>query len=218
MFPLSIHIYFEIAALLTGLLLWKTLSKTKLTWFVPYLFLIVLVELSARYLYRELHQPNAWIYNLSVPIEFCFYAWMIMLHTKSKFFETTVKYFLAGFLLYSIYSIVFITGFQSFNRDLLVIGGLFMILFSTFYLLELYRSGDDISVWSIPMFWVCIGILLFNAGSFSRNLLGWFGPKEQFAAAITILRDINHWLNYVLYSCLIIAFLCQQMFGKYRKV
>ena len=218
MFPLSYHIYFELAAFLVSLLLWKTLVKTKIIWFVPYLFIIVLVELSARYLYYELKQPNAWIYNLSVPLEFCFYSFIIFLHTTNKLFQTIIKFFIFAFLLFAVYSIVFITGFKSFNRDFLVIGGFFMMLFITIYLGELYREDHENSMWVIPVFWICLGILLFYSGSFSRNLLGWFGPREQFTSAIRILRSINHGLNYVLYSCLIIAFICQKIFVKYRTV
>ena len=217
MFPLSWHLYFELAAFLASLMFWKSIAKSKLIWFVPYLLLIVCVELTARYLYYELRQPNAWLYNLSVPIEYCFFASLFLFYTKSRLFRKMLRSFIAIFFVYSVYSIIFITSLKFFNRDLLVVGGFFMIIFSVTYIVELYRQDHEYNIWSLPMFWICLGTLLFNLGGFSRDLLGWFSSKDAFANTIRILRGINHGLNYVLYSCIIIAFICQKIFGTYRR-
>src|SRR5688500_16270722 len=99
MFPLPIHIYFEIAALATSIIFWYKLRHTKLSWLLPFLIFIVVVELTGRYIRKELHQPNAWLYNISVPIEFLFYGFIFYLHYYKKSFKQTAKLFLILFLV-----------------------------------------------------------------------------------------------------------------------
>src|SRR6187402_3564328 len=97
MLPLPIHIYFEIAALLTSFLLWRSLQSSRLRWFLPFLLIICLVELTGRYLARVLHQPNAWLYNLSVPLEYLFYCFVFLIHYNKSWYKTAAIIFIVLF-------------------------------------------------------------------------------------------------------------------------
>jgi hypothetical protein len=217
MFPLPIHIYFELAAFIAGLFCWRSLVKTRLQWLIPFLGIIVLVELTGRYFPYVLKQPNAWLYNLSVPFEYLFYTFIFLLHYNKKINQFIAKGFLLLFSLYVVISLMFITGMYTFNVIFLNIGSLAMIILSILYLLELYFSDEILAIWVHPMFWITIGIFLFNAGEFSYNLLSKYFFDNDFDATLKIFRSINNRLILVLYSCFIIAFLCQKISGTYKK-
>lgn len=217
MFPLPIHIYFEIAALVVSLLFWRSLDLTRLRWFIPFLFFIVLVELTGRYLPYVLRQPNAWLYNLSVPFEYLFYCSIFLLNYNRQINKFIAKGFLLFFTVYAVVSVLFIKGIYTFNVNFLIIGSFSMLIFCILYLFELYHAEEDYSIWSYPMFWVTVGIMLFNAGEFSYNLLSEYLIDKDIDSTLKIFRSINNKLILVLYSSFIIAFICQKISGTSRK-
>jgi len=209
--------YFEMAALATSLLCITSLKETRLRWFIPFLAFIVLVELTGHYLTYVLGQPNAWLYNLSVPVEYLFYSGIYLLHYSSRVNRVIAKGFLALFTLFAIISIVFITGLQTFNSNFLLVGSFFMIIFCLSYLFELYNNVEEGFIWQNPMFWVTVGVFLFNAGEFSYNLLSKYFIDKEVDPTLDLFRSINNRLILVLYSSFIVAFLCQKITGTYKK-
>lgn len=217
MFPLPLHLYFEIAALLTCIFCWRSLRATRLRWFLPFLLLIVCVELSARYLTYELKQPNAWLFSLSVPAEYCFYSFFFFQVCTSALVKKLALSFIILLSLYAIYSIVFITGFDFFNMNILVAGSFAMVVFSVLYFMGIYNAADTTPVFSNSIFWICSGIFLFNAGEFCYNLLSMLVIDDGFDSTLKIFRSINNSLILVLYSCFIIGFICQRITGTYKR-
>jgi hypothetical protein len=217
MFPLPLHIYFEIAALFVSIICWRSLSKNGLRWFLPFLLFIVIIELTARYLSYEMRQPNAWLFSLSIPFEYCFYALIFWFAFATTQFKKIALAFVVGFLLYNIYSIIFITGLKFFDMNVLVAGNLAMVVLSIFYFVELYNANDTEPVLKNSLFWIITGIFLFNGGEFFYNLLTILITDERFDATLKIFRSINNSLILVLYSCFIIGFICQKISGTYKK-
>ena len=216
MFPLPLHIYFEIAALVSSIVFWRSLSHSRLRWFLPFLCFIVLAELTGRYLSRELRQPNAWLYNFVVPLEYLFYSLMFYLHYKRKMSLFLVKLFFIIFPAYVLLSLI-VKGVYYFDTNFLLVGSFVMIVFSLSYLLELYSLTLEVPIWKMPMFWICIGVLLFNAGEFSYNLLSKFFISNKMDQSLKVFRSINNRLILILYSSFIIAFICQKITDKYKK-
>lgn len=217
MFPLPLHIYFEMFALLVSILCLRSLAKTTLGWFMPFLAFIVIVELTARYFTYELRQPNAWLFSLSVPSEYIFYSLIFSINYRSTAFRKITSGFIICLVLYSIYSAIFITGLKFFDMNVLVIGSLAMIVLCIFYFIELYNQNDSSSIFINSRFWIVTGILLFNAGEFSYNLLSMLVIDEGFDRTLHIFRSINNTLILVLYSFFSIGFLCQKISGTYRR-
>lgn len=217
MFPLPLHIHFEIAAFIVSIIFWRSLSKTGLRWFMPFLLFIVIVELTARYLSYELKQPNAWLFSLSIPCEYCFYAFIFWSTFTTNRFKKIALGFIILFLLYNIYSIIFKTGLRFFDMNVLVVANLAMVVLSILFFINLYNSSDTKPMISIPLFWIVTGIFLFNAGEFSYNLLSMMIIDEGFDSTLKIFRSINNSLILVLYSCFIIGFICQKISGTYKR-
>ncbi len=218
MLPLPLHIYFEIAAMITALFFWRSLLQTRLRWFLPFLILIVGVELSARYLSYELKQPNAWLFSLSVPGEYCFYSFLFYLSYTTALFRKLAIGFIIAMATYSVYSMLFITGLRFFDMNILVAGSFAMILFCVLFFVDLYNSNDLNPIYSNPMFWICTGILFFNAGEFCYNLLSLLTIDAGFDRTLKVFRSINNSLILLLYTGFIIGFICQKISGTYRRV
>lgn len=217
MFPLPLHIYFEIAALFTSVLFWRSHANTWLRWFFPFLLFIVTVELTARYLTHELKQPNAWIFGLSIPFEYLFYSLIFYGLYQQRFLKKATLLFMLLFFAYCGYSAIFVTGLRIFDMNILVIANLAMLVMSMFFFFELYASTDNIPLFRNPWFWIVSGIFLFNAGELSYNMLSMLVIDEGFDSTLKIFRQINNNLILVLYSCYIIGFVCQKTLGTYTK-
>src|SRR5688500_8435135 len=171
MFPLPLHIYFEIAALVASIIFWRRIQDTLLKWFVPFLAFIVAIELTGRYVGIELRQPNVWLYNISIPIEYLFMSYIFYSSYKKRSNQYLAMGFLIIFSVFVLFNITLIQGMNKFNTNTLVFGSFFMIIFSILYLVEMYRSEETTHFYKDPMFWISIGIMLFNAGEFAYNLL-----------------------------------------------
>jgi hypothetical protein len=202
--------YFEIAALLAAIIFWPGLRESRLRWFLPFLFFIVAAEFAGRYMARELKQPNAWLYNFVVPVEYLFYTFIYLLHYKRKTNRFVAKLFFSVFILYAVISL-YIKGVTYFNTDFLLYGSFFMILLSVLFFLECYQQLHDTPIWRLPVFWVATGVLLFNAGEFFYNLLSKFFIHDYLDPNLELFRSINNKLILVLYSCFILAFYARRL-------
>ena len=162
MFPFSIHNYFEFAALIACIIYWRKIRGTKLHWLLPFLIFIIAIEMYGRYLRAELRVNNAWLYNISVPIEFLFYGFIFYLHFDRKGFKQTARIFLIGFFVFCVFNLVFIQGVVKFNTNILKLGNFCMIILSCLYFIELLSRDVRINLIREPMFWLTTGIFLFN--------------------------------------------------------
>jgi len=210
MFPLSIQIYFEIAALIASIIFWHKLRTARLWWLLPFLVFIVVIELSGRYIRKELHLPNAWLYNISVPVEYLFYAFIFYLHYSKKSFIQTAKYFLILFTMFCVINILFIQGFERFNTNILKAGSFSMIVLCCLYFTELLSRETQLNLLKDPMFWLAAGIFLFNTGEFCYTLFSDYLIKNHLDRTRKIFSSINNKLIWVLYTCIIISILCTE--------
>lgn len=214
MFPLPLPIYFEVGALLASVALWSSLRLSVLRWFLPFLLFIVCVEFTGRYLGRELHQPNSWLFNLSIPIEYLFYTFIFWKNYTKLAFRFLAQWFLILFPVFFFFNLM-ANGLATFHTNVLLIGNFFMIVFSVLWFLAFYENMDKEILWKEPMFWIAAGVFLFNMGEFTYNLFSGFLIGHRLDHAATLFKAINNNLILLLYSFLIIGFLCQRTSGKY---
>lgn len=210
MFPLTAHMYFEMAALVASVIFWHRIKHTHLRWFLPFLLFIVLIELSGRYIRKELHLPNAWLYNISVPIEYCFYTFILWAYFKSAKVRRITAAFLLCFFLFCLANMFFVQGFRKFNTNILKVASFAMIVLSCLYFTELMRLEHQVDLLREPMFWIVTGLFLFNAGEFFYSLFSDYLITHRMDRTRYIFASINNKLIWVLYTCFIISFLCSE--------
>lgn len=210
MFPLTFFYYFEIGALIISVVYLYKFNHKPLRWFIPFLLLIVCTELTARYYRRVLHEPNTWLYNISIPVEYLFYGFIIgslslTLLSKKAIFYTTVIF---GF--WAVLNLVFIQGFTHLNTNTLKIGSSLMIIFSGMGLVDLFKNDNHSSLLKNPLFWICTGILFFNTGEFLYLFFFDTFLQNDWDKTAKVFASINNKLIYVLYTCISIAIVCSK--------
>jgi hypothetical protein len=177
---------------------------------------IVGIELTGRYIRTELHKPNAWLYNLSVPLEYLFYAFLFYLHYQKKICKQVAVIFLIGFSIFFMSNILFIQGIERFNTNILKVGSFCMIILSCLFFVELLSKEEQTTVFAEPMFWIATGVFLFNTGEFFYALFLDYLTKNHLDKTRKIFSSINNKLIWVLYTCIAISIICTKQ-RKYQK-
>ena len=213
MFPLSPFYYFEIGALLISILVLYKFNHKTLRWFIPFLFLIICVEFTGRYFKKILHEPNTWLYNISIPFEYLFYGFIISSLCLTPSYKKVIIYGMALFTAFMLIDLLLIQGLSLPNTNTYKIGCSLMIFFSGLGLLDLFKNDEHTSLLKNPLFWISTGVLFFNVGDFiSFFLIDTFLKRDW---EITKLFDvINNKMIYVLYTCISIAIICSNQWER----
>ncbi len=128
----SIQHYFEFLSLLVSFLAIGKLKNSFLISFVPYLFIVLVVEILAKYVYITHHYNTAWMYNLMNLFSNLFYGFIFYSFAKGKRHKKTVAIITLVYVASSIVYISFTT-FLKFNNDVAAAGGIIQVLFSCLY-------------------------------------------------------------------------------------
>ena len=213
MFPLPPFYYFEIGAFLVSVVVLYKFDQKPLRWFMPFLLLIICTELTGRYIRKVLHEPNAWLYNMSIPVEYLFYGFIIGTLCLTPVYKKIIFCSMALFVAWVFINLVWIQGFHLPNTHSYMIGCSLMIFFSCLGLLDLFRNDEHTTLLKNPLFWICTGVLFFNAGDFTSFFLFDTFLKKDWEIT-KMFKLINNNMIYVLYTCISIAILCSNKWKK----
>jgi len=148
------------------------------------------------------------LYHINQTIGFlllCLYYYHILRNDR---FRISIWIAFGLYLVYfTAYFIRWPSHFFSYDPIDFVVEGVFVTMFSLNYLIGLYRRGSELKFSRNPHFWISSGNLLFYSGSaffmgFAFNLF-----KENRTLYLE-LSYIVYFLNLILYSIYIKAFLC----------
>lgn len=109
-------------------------------------------------------------------------------------------------------NMTFIQGFIEFHSYTNALGSVLMVIFCSLFFYELLLNPLEGELHKVPMFWVSTGILFFYLGDLSFDLL--YNLLKYDAMGRDLFKSINNNLILILYSCFIIAFLCQRSLVK----
>ena len=208
MFPLDPFHYFTIGAFIISVVVLYKFEHKPLRWFIPFLLLMVSTDLTGRYIRRVLHQPNTWLYNISIPIEYIFYVFIIGNLCITRSFKKLIFYSTLLLGIWAVINISFIQGPAHLNTNTLKVGSTFMIIFSCLGLVDLFRNDEHKTLLVIPLFWICTGVLFFNAGEFTYLFFLDTFLQNGWDKTAKVFGSINNKLIFVLYTCISIAILC----------
>lgn len=208
MFPLPPFYYFEIGALIISVVFLYKFDNRPLRWFIPFLLLIICTELFARYYRKELHQPNTWIYNMSIPIEYLFYGFIIGSLCLTEKFRRVIFYTTILLGIWALINLLFIQGHTFLNTNTLKAGSILMIVFSCIGLIDLFTNDNHRQLLRNPLFWICTGVLVFNTGEFLYMFFFDIFLKNGWDKTAKVFGSINNKLIYVLYTSISIAIIC----------
>jgi len=208
-----IYLTLLILCLLISLFTYKQSKSLKI--FPLLLCLSLITEITVDFMYFLLNYDNEYniIYHIYIPLEYSFLSYFFYLnnsHQVKKYIEVSIPLFILASGLISGF-VISITDFPGLNFNL---AGTLLILWSVITLFSVQPTAN-VSITSLPVFWICIGILVFHTGIFFFN-----GVYEHIQQKNSLLAQQLHRLtikslNYIMYICFSIAFICSHRMKKY---
>lgn len=208
---------------------YKKYKKTTSKYFLWFLWLTLIVELlgsvnyyyyknqsvglmphimnliSEGYLLEKYIVKITWLYNLFRIVTFSFYIYYYYLLTKNIKKKKQIQYLLVLCILVSIIDLIinkniFISENLMITR---IVGGLFILIASTIYLVEVLKSNEILTFHKTLPFWVTFGALIFYLTTIPVFLFKEYLKEFNYNTYTTILYTSN----YFLYGSFIIGFI-----------
>ncbi len=205
----SIDYYFQVLSFLAAFFFYIQKRNKVLLYFIPFLFLTVVVEFVGWWWYQYKGVGNYPLYNIFTTIEFVFYSLLFYSHFKKESLKWMIRIFIPFFILSVILNMLFIQGLtKTFNTYTFLLGSFFIVICCCCYFYEsVLPDKIDQQLSKQPFFWICSGLLIFYLGSVIINALFEFLRSNDLREeGKKIYGIINHSLNVILYGSFCIAF------------
>jgi hypothetical protein len=202
---IDLSLWIEIAAFVCSVIVFKATRHSYLKWFLPFLFVTAVIELTGAYRAQVLQLSNHPIYNIYSPVGILFYAYIFSIHLKQ--FKKLVWSSVIILVSFAIINLAFIQGMGKFNSYTQIIGSFIIIIFSCLYLYTLMNMEQYQNLLKIPMFWITTGLLFSCLFSF----VYWSFFELQVDYRGTLFRLLVKNAVIVRYSCFIIALICKKI-------
>lgn len=212
-------IYLSLLTLSSLLSIWLCDYRTSMKVFPIVLSIswITEVVVSISYYVFCVEQKFNVLYHIYIPIEYSLLAYFFSLSTKMPTLKKNILLSIPIYLMTSLILSVFILSFYEFPGLNFNIEGILLILWSLIILFNL-QPIYEFSILKAPIFWICLGILIFHTGMFLFNGVFNYLFKLNSPLAKQLFQLVNKNLNFLLYICFSIAFVCSHQMKKYYSV
>jgi len=200
----DLALYSEYLSAIVAIVFFYKYKNTRLRYFTLILVYIALNDLYGGYLRDSGFEYNYIIYNIYNVISFSFYFLLYRKHLKTKRYQKVVLLFLLTYLL----SFMINGFFQNYITQLqtipYIIASIFLVISIIFYFIEILNSEKVLKVNKNLLFWISIGLFLFNIGIIPfRIIVNSFSNST----AINYLFLIKFILVIVMNLCFMIGFI-----------
>ena len=204
----NVYLLVQASSFLVCLYLFRYLKNSELKYFLPFLFITMLVEVVG-YWQSSNGIKNYLMYNIFTTVEFVFYTFLFYRHLRKKIFKQFALAFIPFYLLAVAYNLAFVQGMNYFHTYTFLLGSFFIVVFCCLFFYEsVLPEHLNTKLTMQPFFWVCTGLLLFYLGSVIINaLFEYLRSFDMQQEGIRIYGIINQSLNVILYSSFIFAFI-----------
>ena len=207
---LSFYVYVITLCLFVGLIRYKRLSPRFLQLFVPLLFVVLFAELATPLKLIRFKGSNHWLFNLVTILEFVFYFFIFSLALRKPVEKKIALLSIPFYLLIATLNIFLFQGFNKFHTISYRLGAVMVITGCLLYFRQLLRTDEQIILLGDAMFWICTGLLFFYLGFFFYISAFDYIVYSNLPFNRELWKIISHSLNFLLYSCFIISFLCRR--------
>ena len=212
-----IYLLVQTSSFLVCLYSYNSLKNTELRYFLPFLFLTLIVELTGLWMTQH-GIKNYLLFNVFTTFEFIFYAFLFYKHYRKNNFKLLSVVFMPLYIIAVFINLMYFQGIEKFHTYTFLLGSFFIVVFCCLFFYEsVLPEYLENTLTKQPFFWVCTGLLLFYLGSVIINAL--FEYLRSFDMQIEgkkIYGTINQSLNVILYSAFIFSFiLCRNNSKKY---
>jgi hypothetical protein len=189
------------------------LDKKTTVWrlFIPLLLLVLSVETIGWYMIVKLEKyDNALPFNILMLVSSIFFMWFLKRSITSARIKSCINIAMILFLLFGITNLLFYQGLFVYNSISEAIGDIILAIICCYYLLALVKDPLPVNMLRLDYFWLATGILFYALGSAMLYQFSYLLIKYYKKTNINIGNYINYALNLVLYSTMIIAFICRR--------
>ena len=175
------------------------------------MFLALCTETIGWYMREKLKiYDNALPFNILMVISSLFFIWF--LSTAKEM--VSVRKWLFGlnslFAVFSITNLVFFQGLSRYNSFSESLADIIIALICCYFLFTLVQSNTHMSLLRFDYFWIANGLLFYCLGSAMLYQFSYLLMDYDRLTHIDIGTFINYALNIILYTSLIIGFICKR--------
>ena len=175
------------------------------------LFTEYMVELN-KHLDSQINEN--FIYNLYIPLEYLFYASFFYFININRLIKKSILISVPIFITIVFLLLKFdVSDFLKFNASIYILSSILTIVLSIWSLF-LIRPLNSIKFIQHPLFWFCSGFIIFYAGILPFTVMQNYMELQNPDFFKEISDLIRKGLNFVLYSFIIIGFVCSHRMKK----
>lgn len=152
------------------------------------------------------------IYHLYVPVEYALLAAYFYMNVRSLRIRKIIQYSIPVYFIISLaYSMI--GSFQRHPGLQINMEGLLLIVWAIFSLFSI-EAREGTKIHALPIFWICIGVLIYHSGIFTYTGIYNYIVEQKTALGGKLNIYILQISNYILYICWSIAFICSHQTKK----
>jgi hypothetical protein len=175
-------------------------------WLAAVLSVTLLIELVVELMTKR-QIPFGWIYHLFNIIEYCLFVVFLLSFVKNKIVYKSFGYSIPVYIMLALSISHFFYRFAGFPGININIEGFLLFVLCTYILFNLDVSGKE-TLWQLPVFWICTGVLIFFGCTFFYNGIYSNVINLDKATALRLFGVLNKPLNIALYGFILIGLLC----------
>lgn len=204
-----LYFLFELMAFIVALVQWPKMKGTPYSYFVPFLFFIVVYEFGTIRNWFSINHSNLWIANIEITLFFVFNALFLVGQLQTPSFKKRLRAAIVFTIAFTIINMAFFQGFWKLDTVNILLQDVVLIVSCCLYFSELmHYTILPLSIIKLPGFWVNTGLLLFCTITFMFFASYAYMAYKNNYNYFLLFWGIANTSNAVLYSCLAVAFLC----------
>jgi len=155
-----------IITFIIGLFNYKHYKDTPLKYFIYFLAYGIATEIFGRFFFYKFFKfANYIVYNVYALVQFIFFLWLFYKYFKTKKYKNLTVFFLITILLFFALNTIFFQNiFETLQSYFYLLGGIFLIISTILFFIELLNSDAILNIKHLLIFWVGVGIFLFQLG------------------------------------------------------
>jgi hypothetical protein len=203
-----IYIGIVIISFLCSLISFRPHQSFHLKLFSALLGITVITEIIANFFLTPFHlKSNFLVYSIYMLIEYPLLAFYFKKIITSKNFRQVINVFLFFYPTLWFIIFFFVYNVREWNSFGIMAGDLFIIIFASRYLYELFTSEKLVHFRNHTEFWIAVGLIFYSCCELPiTGILNFHENNQDIALQLLTILQI---LNIIMYSVFIYAFLCR---------
>jgi hypothetical protein len=179
--------------------------------FIFLMLLVLCTETIGWYMHVKLKIfDNALPFNVLMILSNVFFIWFFSKAELLEPVQQLLKLFAVTFAAIALINLIFFQGLWQYNSFSESAADIIIVIICCYFLFAVVKSNKHFNLVSFNYFWLATGLLFYCLGSALLYQFSYLLRDYYEHTKIDIGTYVNYTLNLILYSCLIIAFICQR--------